>query len=112
MGPGRIQVEGFLMKEHHWSGWPGAFCLDCGAEDPWEIAVGNNYYDPVDKKWATEDEVREYVERMNQEFNRQISAEEMVMDMIFVRHECEKAKPCHINYNDKCPFCNKKLRNP
>lgn len=21
------------MTEHNWSGWPGAFCLNCGAED-------------------------------------------------------------------------------
>lgn len=20
------------MNDHHWSGWPGAWCLDCGAE--------------------------------------------------------------------------------
>lgn len=20
-------------KEHRWSGWPGAYCMDCGAED-------------------------------------------------------------------------------
>ena len=31
------------MAEHRWSGWPGAFCLDCGAEDQIEycIAVHN-----------------------------------------------------------------------
>jgi hypothetical protein len=27
------------MNEHRWSGWPGAYCLDCGAEDPREIAI-------------------------------------------------------------------------
>ena len=27
------------MTEHRWSGWPGAWCLDCGAEDPREIAL-------------------------------------------------------------------------
>ena len=21
------------MNEHNWSGWPGAWCLNCGAED-------------------------------------------------------------------------------
>jgi hypothetical protein len=24
---------------HRWSGWPGAWCLDCGCEDPREIAL-------------------------------------------------------------------------
>ena len=27
------------MKEHHWSGWPGAYCLHCGSEDPQENAL-------------------------------------------------------------------------
>lgn len=27
------------MKEHRWSGWPGAYCLDCGAEDQREICL-------------------------------------------------------------------------
>lgn len=25
--------------EHRWSGWPGAWCLDCGAEDNREICL-------------------------------------------------------------------------
>jgi hypothetical protein len=31
------------VKEHRWSGWPGAFCLDCGIDDPIEeaLAVGD-----------------------------------------------------------------------
>lgn len=24
------------MTEHRWSGWPGAWCLDCGIADPRE----------------------------------------------------------------------------
>ena len=24
---------------HNWSGWPGAWCLDCGIDDPWESAL-------------------------------------------------------------------------
>jgi hypothetical protein len=24
---------------HRWSGWPGAFCLDCGAEDANEVCI-------------------------------------------------------------------------
>lgn len=27
-------------KPHRWSGWPGAWCLDCGAEDLHEVCVG------------------------------------------------------------------------
>lgn len=23
--------------EHHWSGWPGAYCLNCGISDPREV---------------------------------------------------------------------------
>lgn len=27
------------MTEHRWSGWPGAWCLDCGIEDAQERCV-------------------------------------------------------------------------
>ena len=27
---------------HRWSGWPGAWCLDCGTEDPIEMALADN----------------------------------------------------------------------
>jgi hypothetical protein len=27
------------MSAHRWSGWPGAWCLDCGAEDQNEICM-------------------------------------------------------------------------
>ncbi len=26
---------------HNWSGWPGAWCLDCGIEDPHETALAD-----------------------------------------------------------------------
>lgn len=29
------------FKTHNWSGWPGAWCLDCGCEDPREIALAD-----------------------------------------------------------------------
>ena len=32
------------MTPHRWSGWPGAWCLDCGIEDPFEIAIGEGNY--------------------------------------------------------------------
>lgn len=27
------------MSEHRWSGWPGAWCLDCGQEDQSELCM-------------------------------------------------------------------------
>ncbi len=30
-----MPVEG----SHRWSGWPGAWCLDCGAEDAREVCL-------------------------------------------------------------------------
>lgn len=29
------------MNQHRWSGWPGAFCLDCGEPDPAEQCIGD-----------------------------------------------------------------------
>jgi len=43
------------MAIHRWSGWPGAFCLKCGAEDPYEYALAMNYYDPLTDSWDTEE---------------------------------------------------------
>lgn len=32
-----------MMTGHRWSsGWPGAWCLDCGTEDPTEIALADD----------------------------------------------------------------------
>jgi hypothetical protein len=33
------------MTEHRWSGWPGAWCLDCGREDPMEVALAEGRCD-------------------------------------------------------------------
>ncbi len=30
------------MTRHHWSGWPGAFCFDCGADDNNELCVATH----------------------------------------------------------------------
>ena len=27
---------------HRWSGWPGAYCLDCGAEDQAEVCLATH----------------------------------------------------------------------
>jgi len=34
------QLKGRKVGKHRWSGWPGAWCLDCGCEDPSEICIG------------------------------------------------------------------------
>jgi hypothetical protein len=52
------------MGEHRWSGWHGAYCLDCGQWDAMEYAIGNGWYDPCEDKWDTE-EHRLYVEKLN-----------------------------------------------
>ena len=44
-----------MSRSHHWSGWPGAYCLKCGAEDPMEIAIGENWYDPCEDRWDSEE---------------------------------------------------------
>jgi len=43
------------MKTHRWSGWPGAICLDCGSENPMEIALADNWYDPITDTFDTEE---------------------------------------------------------
>lgn len=30
------------MPDHRWSGWPGAWCLDCGAADQREVCLAEN----------------------------------------------------------------------
>jgi hypothetical protein len=32
------------MAEHRWSGWPGAWCLDCGAEDAGEACLAEECF--------------------------------------------------------------------
>ena len=34
--------------QHRWSGWPGAWCLDCGADDPFEVALAKGEWDTVE----------------------------------------------------------------
>ena len=33
------------MSEHRWSGWPGAWCLDCGAADAREECLAEYHRD-------------------------------------------------------------------
>jgi len=42
-----------MNGEHHWSGWPGAYCLHCGSSDPMEYAIAVNSYDPITDVWAS-----------------------------------------------------------
>jgi hypothetical protein len=35
-------------REHQWSGWPGAFCLRCGAEDVAEICATTHAHADLD----------------------------------------------------------------
>jgi 7-cyano-7-deazaguanine reductase len=30
--------------QHRWSGWPGAWCLDCGCDDPQEVFLANDRF--------------------------------------------------------------------
>jgi hypothetical protein len=32
------------MTDHRWSGWPGAYCLDCGCGDPFEVALAEGNF--------------------------------------------------------------------
>lgn len=49
------------MAQHRWSGWPGAICMKCGAEDPMEIALADNHYDPCSGTWDTEEHKQESI---------------------------------------------------
>ena len=37
------------MKPHHWSGFPGAYCLDCGEECRVELCVAEHTEDDCKK---------------------------------------------------------------
>ena len=54
-----------LELKHNWSGWPGAWCLDCGLEDPHEIALANGDLEIVEGesfwvKWKSEEAMAKY----------------------------------------------------
>lgn len=36
---------------HQWSGWPGAYCLKCGAPDPMEVALADELIAVSDEEW-------------------------------------------------------------
>lgn len=39
--PSPASLHGEPVGEHWWSGWPGAFCLKCHAEDPMESCLAD-----------------------------------------------------------------------
>lgn len=40
-------------NQHRWSGWPGAYCLDCHAEDKDEVCLGTSCRCPCHAEfWA------------------------------------------------------------
>ena len=53
-----MTIETPKPKPHRWSGWPGATCMNCGAEHTLEYAIGMNWYDPDTNGWVTQDHQR------------------------------------------------------
>jgi hypothetical protein len=53
------------VGKHKWSGWPGAYCLLCGAEDALENALALNWYDPITGKFDTEEHKKQVIEAQN-----------------------------------------------
>lgn len=46
---------------HRWSGWPGAWCLDCGADDPMDTALANGDVDYMEEGFKIKpDKVEQY----------------------------------------------------
>lgn len=38
-----MKIEFIGHASHRWSGWPGAYCMLCGIEDPIEIALADGF---------------------------------------------------------------------
>ena len=72
-------------KGHRWSGWPGAYCLDCGVEDALENALADNWFDPITNVWKS-DLHRELVELCNGNCAAKMPVEEFKQ----VRERCRE----------------------
>lgn len=49
-------LHGESLIEHFWSGWPGAYCLKCSAEDKDEICIAGGCECPChDEFWRNYD---------------------------------------------------------
>ncbi len=51
-----------MTYNHWWSGWPGAWCMKCGAEHRLELAIADGAYDPYSDTWDTPEHQAEYAE--------------------------------------------------
>lgn len=59
---------------HNWSGWPGAYCLNCGVKDWMEYAIGNSWYYVYTQKWKSEKH-KKLVELINSECFKEMEEE-------------------------------------
>jgi hypothetical protein len=50
------------FQHHNWSGWPGAWCLDCGCEDPREAAIAEGNFTEDEQGWPIVNVTREQME--------------------------------------------------
>lgn len=50
------------FQHHNWSGWPGAWCLDCGCEDPRETALADPNLPLDEDGWPIVTVTREQME--------------------------------------------------
>jgi hypothetical protein len=48
-GPPVQTTTEYRFRGHTWSGWPGAWCFDCGCEDPFEACMGGCDQAPSDE---------------------------------------------------------------
>lgn len=51
--------------QHDWSGWPGAVCLICGAEDAVENALALGWINPVTGEFDTVEHKKLVIEAQN-----------------------------------------------
>lgn len=57
-----------MVKKHNWSGWPGAYCLNCGVEDAVENALAFDWFkfdEKMEIAWKSET-LKKYVEYLNE----------------------------------------------
>ena len=47
-------------RTHRWSGWPDAWCLDCGRADPMGLAISSGDYLTAEHAWLSEEAKRRY----------------------------------------------------
>ena len=51
--PAKFSLQSEAPEDHWWSGWPGAYCLKCGAEDKNEVCIARGCECPCHEEfWA------------------------------------------------------------